>query len=228
MPELPPLKGTAPMTRRSLMLLLPIIIVPMLLAAGGPCAASTDDLSLLSRPPQDSAEAEAVRIWLPVERSNHCRVTIEIHDRKGDLVRSLLDQLLGPGYYNFYWDKKDDSGRYVTPGRYRYRVNNCGKHDGGILTARYHPDERRLIVHDNHRDSSGTVCYEILDDTVFASMVVYSLRGHVMDTLFVDSLLTRGEREVRWQPSRRVSPGLYRLEITAGAFVHRADLRLAQ
>ena len=200
--------------------------LPVLALSAGP--ADIGDLDRLRMPPDDSAAAEAVRIWLPVERRNVCRVTIDIYDTRNRLVRRLLDGLLQPGYHNFYWDKQDDSGRYVAPGTYVYRVNDCGRHRGGTLTAGYRPDERLCLVHDEHPDRPGVVTFEILEDSLRVSIAVHSRRGRVMDTLATDSLLMRGLHEVTWQPSRRVVPGTYQLAIKAGEFVHKTTFRKAQ
>ncbi|RME32190.1 MAG: hypothetical protein D6800_00015, partial [Candidatus Zixiibacteriota bacterium] len=66
--------------------------------------------------PLDSAEARQVRIWVPVAHRNPCAVTIAIMNRQGDTLRHFVTALMRRGYYNFYWDKKDDSGRFVSPG----------------------------------------------------------------------------------------------------------------
>ncbi|MCK4460769.1 MAG: hypothetical protein KAW46_03140, partial [candidate division Zixibacteria bacterium] len=62
----------------------------------------------ITTPPFDTVDAERVRIWLPIERGGRCRVRINILDSLNHVVRRLVDRPLTSGYYNFYWNKKDN------------------------------------------------------------------------------------------------------------------------
>ena len=75
--------------------------------------ANSRGLHALSQRPADTIEAENRRVWLAQERKAPCQMTVEIVDSAGTKVRHFFDDLLYKGYYNLYWDKLDDSGRFV-------------------------------------------------------------------------------------------------------------------
>ena len=83
-------------------------------------------LKEIMTPPVDSVDRENLRIWVPVERRSKCRLTVDILGDSNQVIRHLVDFLAGPGYYNFYWDKKDDSGAFVDSGTYRCQIDDCG------------------------------------------------------------------------------------------------------
>jgi flagellar hook assembly protein FlgD len=87
----------------------------------------------LTTPPADSAEAERVRIWVPIQRQSRCRLTIDILNDSNRVIRHLVDRLISEGYYNFYWDKKDDSGMIVKPGAYAYVLNELLPSNGEMV-----------------------------------------------------------------------------------------------
>ncbi len=49
-------------------------------------------------------------------------VSLMIYDLRGRLVRTLVEELRGPGSYNAFWDGTDHSGRQVPSGIYLYRL----------------------------------------------------------------------------------------------------------
>ncbi len=49
-------------------------------------------------------------------------VSLSVYDVGGRLVRTLVDEPQGPGYYSVVWDGRDESGRTVPPGVYFYRL----------------------------------------------------------------------------------------------------------
>ena len=87
--------------------------------------------------PADSADRENLRIWVPVERRSKCKLTVDILDNDNQVIRHLVDILAGPGYYNFYWDKKTDSGAFVDSGAYRSQIDDCGKKKREQLQVSY-------------------------------------------------------------------------------------------
>ena len=117
-----------------------VLITIVLLLAIRPVTAAPL-LEDLRRSPADTLEADRLRIWIPVEGSNRCRTVVHIKDTSGQVVRTLLDDLLSRGYHNFYWDKRDDSGRYVRAGEYQFEASVCGKTSSGHLTVTYKPGE---------------------------------------------------------------------------------------
>jgi len=190
-------------------------------AAGSPAEDSTvvRTFSEITTPPADSADAERVRIWLPVERGGNCRVRVDIVDDSGRVIRRLVDRGLASGYYNFYWDKKDDQGRFVAPGIYRYNADDCGRKVSGQVRAEFHPWElnSRLIT---AGFVSDTCWLELLADSAEVTAVVMNQRGGVMDSLMADSLLNTGRHLLQWIPPTTGYTGEYLLRVEVGGFVY--------
>ena len=46
------------------------------------------------------------------------KISLEIYNPNGELVRNLADKELLPGIYAIFWDGKDDNGRWLRPGQY--------------------------------------------------------------------------------------------------------------
>ncbi|MCB5229039.1 MAG: T9SS type A sorting domain-containing protein [Candidatus Cloacimonetes bacterium] len=53
--------------------------------------------------------------------------TVKIYNLKGQVVRSLVNDLRAAGQHVVIWNGKDDSGKEVSSGLYFYRVSNDGK-----------------------------------------------------------------------------------------------------
>ena len=123
MQNLPPLKLKS--VYKSCMRILLIVGIVSLISIRPVFTEQT--LKEIMTPPDDSADRENLRIWVPIERGSRCRLTVDILDKNDQVIRHLVDFLAGPGYYNFYWDKKDDSGVFADSGNYRYLINDCGK-----------------------------------------------------------------------------------------------------
>ena len=49
-------------------------------------------------------------------------VRLSVHDIRGRLIRTLVDEVREPGRYTIYWDGGDSSGRRVASGVYFYRL----------------------------------------------------------------------------------------------------------
>jgi glucose/arabinose dehydrogenase len=58
--------------------------------------------------------------------ANDARVSLEIYDLAGRLVRNLVDQELAAGPHSFPWNGTDDRGRRVESGVYLYRLTLDG------------------------------------------------------------------------------------------------------
>ena len=50
------------------------------------------------------------------------RTVLGIYNLQGQLVRTLVDELQGPGFYSVQWDARDSDGREVAAGIYLYRL----------------------------------------------------------------------------------------------------------
>ena len=198
-----------------------VAVAGVLLVLAQPLSAqerATQSLQDLLSPPADTVDAENVRIWLPKERKNTCRVTIDILNDSGEVVRHLLSELLHWGYYNFYWDKKDDSGRFVPEGEYRYTIDNCGTERKGHVKVTYRKGEDLFNVYQEVPDSRGLIPFDILKDSTSVSMMVVSPSGRIVDTIAVDSLMNTGHYEVQWVPAGPSGPGMLKFKMTVGDF----------
>ncbi len=195
------------------------------LAVGSAGLSEDDDRVLdLLRPPADSAEAARVRIWLPLERNTKCRVRLNITNDSGRVVRHVLDHVLGPAYYNFYWDKRDDSGRWVPAGQYRWVAEDCRDTHEGTLVASYRLWEReaRLVAVDSAQP--GRFNLELDSGSVAVSLVVRNKRDRLVDSIITDTILDAGRHPVEWTPPPGYAGDFY-LEADIGGFTHRLDFR---
>jgi hypothetical protein len=54
------------------------------------------------------------------------RVRLQVYDPQGRLVRTLVDERVGPGHHEIEWDGRSDSGRELSAGTYFYRLRAAG------------------------------------------------------------------------------------------------------
>ena len=174
-------------------------------------------------PPSDSAEAERVRIWVPIYRQSRCRLTIDILDDSDKVVRRLVDRLMGRGFHNFYWDKKDDTGAFVPPGVYKYVIKDCGHKKYGQVTAAYKEWERLSRVVPPVRPGSARFGLKLERDSAPVTILVLNRRGVVVDSAVVDSRMAAGSHEWEWRPGRRLPRGNYKAEIRVGDYAHEVQ-----
>jgi len=50
------------------------------------------------------------------------RVKLKVYDLTGRVVRTLVDNVQEPAYYNIRWDGRDDKGKRLASGIYFYRI----------------------------------------------------------------------------------------------------------
>lgn len=182
----------------------------------------------LSYPPADTIDAERVRIWLPIERGGICRVRLNILDSLNHIVRSLVNRLLSAGYYNFYWNKRDNFGRFVKPGRYRYAVDNCGDRSYGELEVLFHRWELASRI-DRVDSIPDKVWLTIDDDSALVSINIMNRRGRFIVQSMVDSLMAPGRHELQWIPSQSGYTGEYLMQVNVGGYAHPPiDIRVAK
>ncbi|UCC42997.1 MAG: hypothetical protein JSU65_07545 [Candidatus Zixiibacteriota bacterium] len=175
------------------------------------------DLEALKRPPVDSVDAQNVRVWLSLARDSRCRTAVTIVNLHGDTTRHLFSALMVPGYYNFYWDKLDDSGRFVDSGEYRYILNDCGSiRVGGRLRIKYKYGERACLFSAADYEKDGTMILTVLDDSVLVNLIIENRRGEVVDRPLVDSLMCRGRHGLHWTPPGQIRPGRYTVKLMVG------------
>jgi len=179
----------------------------------------------LSIPPEDTVDAERVRIWFPVETTGKCRLDIKIFNENGKEVRHLINFLADPGYYNFYWDKKDDAGNFVPIGTYPYTIKYCGgdtrKRE---LTVQYSKWEK--AVHFSPMDTSSVfnMIFKVSEDSVPTSIIICNRRGVPMDTLLMDSLLNKGDYQFDWNPEKKIRRGNYIIKVIVGDYLYKREV----
>ncbi len=181
----------------------------------------------LSRPPHDSVQARDTRIWFGPQYQGKCRTQIEILDSSKSVVRHITDEMLGKGYYNLYWDKKDDSGQFVPKGLYYYRIQSgCMPELLRKLWASYRPFERvvRMTIDTADLEASAT----IVVDTPAArlSLDVFGLAGQLIDSLCPDTVLHAGSHRIVWRPSFHAALGEYYLRMKVEDYITEEKIRL--
>lgn len=202
-----------------------ILVIVALLAIPEIGQAADTAWTNLTTPPFDSADAKNCRIWHQVKHSQPCRVSADILDKNGNRTRALFSKLLTAGYYNFYWNKRDDSGRFVEAGKYQYRISDCGQNKTGTLVATFKKWELLSVLNPAKLDSTF-VSVELLADSAVVSIAVFNKRGEKVARPIVDTLLNSGRHDLWWNNRSELSRGEYRLEIMVGDFVYHRKIRI--
>lgn len=185
------------------------IFVSGFLWCQGLAGLNAQDLKALQTPPADSADAENLRIWYSIERKSYCQFTLEIYTLSQKKIRQLLNQPLNAGYYNFYWDKKDDSGRYVVPGTYLYKLVDCSKIKYGNLKVAYRKGENTSSFYPDSTGENFKVGFELLEDSARVSLRIYNNVEVLKEEPIVDSLMFGGRYSYTWHPEEKINPGIY-------------------
>jgi len=188
-------------------------------------AMAYENLVKLTTPPLDTAEARRVRIWFPIENHNFCQVTVNILNKSNRVICHLIKRQFFRGYYNLYWDKKDDSGRFVEEGKYRYLISYCEHKDIKPIIAQYKKGERECKIELGKDLKNPTFNYEIKTDSVIISLAIYNNRGKLVFQPFVDSLVTRGKHTFVWHPDKDIRAGNYTFKLRVFDFVNIFELR---
>lgn len=180
--------------------------------AVGPRAEPYDQsLRELRTPPKATDEAQRVRIWFPITRTTSCRVTVDILDSSGTVVRHLMSRLMGEGYHNIYWDKRNDSGGLAAPGTYIARINDCGKIRDATVAAAYRPFEYETDLAIASEAHEYTINVALRVDSVRCQFRVATVRTEDQGRVIVDTLLTEGNHRVPLPPDDSVIRGRHRL-----------------
>lgn len=187
-------------------------------------AVNAQTLEGLMTPPPDSAEAERVRIWAAAERGNSCRMVVEVLNDSDQVVRRLVDFLAPPGYYNFYWDKRDDSGRRVPEGYYRGRVNYCGDISWEELAAQYSKWELQSDLAPYDTAQPFRLGLIVTGDSALVSAEILNRRDRQFDTMATDTVLQAGTHWLIYDPPDRMPPGNYTILLKVGDYVYRREV----
>ena len=178
-----------------------LIISAVLLSTFNPAAAS-QTLKEIMTPPADSADRENLRIWVPVERRSKCRLTVDILGDRNQIIRHLVKFLAGPGYYNFYLDKKTDSGTFVESNNYGYEIKDCTTHKRGQLKVAY----SGIVI--EVKSAFGYFGKEVFADSANLKIEYFSALDSLIDTV-VDTTLKTGFHKLRLSGPDREDPESY-------------------
>jgi len=194
----------------------------VLLVALFVCSAAFGGGRDLTTPPADPDEAYRVQIWIPAKMSTRCRLAVEIRDGRNQVVRNLVEEFIGAGYYNYYWDKKDDSGHWVEPGRYLAVADICGERRYRDLHAEYVAGERELRTASAGGERPDTLVYEVMADSIPVVINVHDLGGQLMAGRVVDTALAAGSYRLTLQPDWVVPKveARYELRLEVLEYVH--------
>ncbi len=199
----------------------------IMIAAAGAYAddpGTRDYIRGLTERPADTTLADNIRIWLPVERGQSCRVTIEIADSSGAVIRHLIDRLIPSGYYNFYWDRRNDAGDTVPSGHYTYLVTDCGAPWlRGDLTADYPRGEQLVDFKIPSRQTPDSIWFDIRADSMLVSIEIYDGYDQFIDRPVGDSVYGRGRHGWAWTPTESAvstETGRYKLYIWFDNFMY--------
>lgn len=77
-----------------------------------------DDFELSQNFPNPFNGETVIRYQVPHE----AEIVLEIYNMSGQLIRSLVDETQGPGFYSVTWDSRDEFGAEVASGTYLYRL----------------------------------------------------------------------------------------------------------
>ncbi len=186
-------------------------------------------------PPEDSVARENLRIWLPIERPNPCRLTVDILDSAGMVVRHFIDYVAQPGYYNLYWDKRDDSEKFVESGVYKVVIDDCGKKSDVKVKAEFQKWERESAVK-LEPDSSGFVL-ALLSDSANVRIDWFNTSNRLVVTLFIEDGMAKGDYHFNWTGVidgkninliPQLEPGFYIQKVKVGEFIHADTIRFFQ
>lgn len=83
----------------------------------------SNKLYLLQNRPNPFVQSTTINFSIPADG----RVTLEIFDAAGRLVKELVNERLPSGLHSFIWDGTDDTQRHVTSGIYFYRLKTSGE-----------------------------------------------------------------------------------------------------
>ncbi|RKX26354.1 MAG: hypothetical protein DRP45_03750 [Candidatus Zixiibacteriota bacterium] len=184
------------------------------------------DWNELKNRPRDSAKAENVRVWLAQESNNPCQMTVDIFDSDSNLVRHLVDDQIDYGYYNLYWDCKDDSGKYVTRGQYFYETNDCGGNRSGELFMAYSKGETTSSLDIDNWSETGEINFVLQSDSSVVSLDICNTQGTTLKALLKDSVMLAGDYAIDWRPTRLHTKTyiVFVVRLTVDDFIHEKQV----
>ena len=178
----------------------------------------------LQEPPHDSLNAKKMKIWFPV-KMEQCQVHIRILDSKMKHVRELVNKSIKKGYYNIFWDKKDDSGNYVLEGVYKTALISCGYKRLLPIKIKYVNGENLVLISSGDDLNNPSIELTLLQDSLQVSLDILNVRMNHTATLFVDSLITGRNVSFNWEPDAITPTGKYFYKLKVNDFEHLMQFR---
>jgi len=185
---------THALIRSSILSLTVVFMLFPMIASGGQ---TWDEMVIL---PEDAVQVQNLRVWLAQEQAESCSLRVEILDSTGTPVCLLLDREIRPGYFNLYWDRRDDSGKFVSPGQYTYRVNDCGGNRTGRLTAEYKKYELTSVLHVDKLGDSSLIEIELGEDSVPVRLEIRDRRNERLLAVLPDTVMAAGIHRIEVRP----------------------------
>ena len=170
----------------------------------------------ITTPPTDSAEAERVRIWIPIEMGVSCRVAVKVlaKDGSGSAIRTLVEKVLSPG-------------QYVDSGVYPYSIDGvCGLKKRGSVRAEYKDWERLVEVLPPAETNPGGFGFQLLRDSARVTIDVFSGGNMRVNTPLKDSLMHAGRHEFVWPRPEHYPATDYWCWLTVGDFTQKVEFRV--
>jgi len=192
--------------------------------------AQTNDVDYISEImviPTDTAAAQDLRIWVPIEKGQRTEIKIDIFDSKHRLVRQFFDWKLPMGYHNFYWDKINDSGNFVSEGQYQYRITYPYGQSlrTDILKVYYKDGERDFqfkLISDVNAPGVSIKC---LNDSSILTLEILDKREKQLKAFFKDSIFTLGEHSFLIKPEDSLMRGQFFFKMTSKDFIYKREFQ---
>jgi flagellar hook assembly protein FlgD len=209
-----------------------VISVVLIFAAASTQVNGGQTLKEKMTAPRDSVERENVRIWVSVERPNPCRLTVNILDSNHNVIRHMIDFPAPGGYHNFYWNKKDDSDRFVAPGVYNVEIDDCGNKKTARVKAEYKKWERESRV-EFEKDTSGFVL-ELMEDSADVRVEWFNIKLKLLARLYLEDEMKKGTYYFNWTGDHdgkkivlvpQFRHGFYIQQVKVGEFIHEDTIR---
>lgn len=207
--------------------LISAVTLGLMLSFTGPVSAGKPHIQTfadLQVPPDDPTEAARVRIWFPIQRHSNCRVRVEVLDSSGTVIRHLLSRLMSDGYYNIYWDRRDDSGRFVPPGVYPVRINDCGTIRDATVEAAYRLYENTTTLGVTQDSSGALINLALPEDSLAVAFHLKMVSAKDDGRPFLDTVLNAGPHRLPIRLAKDVVGGRYMIAlIINGGFVKETE-----
>jgi len=178
----------------------------------------------LQKIPHDSANVEDMRIWIPVEKAK-CLVKVNILDSQNKQIRHMMEKFVTKGYYNIYWDKKDDSGAYVQEGVYKVSIIAGAFKRIEDFIVQYADGENSAVISTSPDMKNPYLHLKLLKDSLMVSLEILNARQNHTDSLFVDSLIVGDSVRFEWNPDSVVSLGRYFYKLKINDFERLIEFR---